>query len=272
MAADPLDQLKASSRAAWGKAKEYRLLGERLEPAALELVKACGIGPGMRVLDVAAGDGNAALAAARAGAGVVASDFSPVQVESGRARTASEGVEVEWLEADAEELPFEDASFDCVLSVFGAQFAPRPERVASELFRVVRPGGTVGMANWPNRGFQAGVFAIMNKYRDDEPEGVPPSGLWGDEPTVRERFGELAETVSVEPRFLSFRFDSFQQMGECFTRGAPRQADTIEKLSDERRQQMAMDFGELINSHNRAEDGAVAIDAEYALVVARRKS
>lgn len=226
----------------------------------------------MRVLDVAAGDGNAALHAARAGAEVVASDFAPGQVQAGRARTSGEGVDMEWVEADAEDLPFEDASFDCVLSVFGAQFAPRPDRVASELFRVVRPGGTVGMANWPNRGFQAGVFAIMSKYRDDEPPGVPPSGLWGDDPTVRERFAPFAEEISVEPRFLPFRFDSFEQMGTCFQRGAPRQADTMAKLSEERRQQMAMDFGELISQHNQASDGSVSIDAEYVIVVARKKS
>ena len=233
---------------------------------------ACGIGPGLRVLDVAAGDGNAALYAARAGAEVVASDFAPGQVEAGRARTAAEGVEIDWTEADAEALPFDDGSFDCAVSVFGAQFAPRPERVAAELFRVVRPGGTVGMANWPNRGFQAGVFSIMNKYRDDEPAGVPPSGLWGDEPTVRERFGPYAAEVSVEVRFLPFEFGSFEEMGNCFQRGAPRQADTMAKLSDERRQQMAADFGELVNRHNRASGGAVAIEAEYALVVGRRKS
>jgi SAM-dependent methyltransferase len=226
----------------------------------------------MRVLDVAAGDGNAALYAARAGAEAVACDFARGQVEAGRARTSAEGVDMEWVEADAEDLPFDDASFDCVLSVFGAQFAPRPERVAAELFRVVRPGGTVGMANWPNRGFQAGVFAIMNKYRDDEPPGVPPSGLWGHEATARERLEPFAEAISVESRMLPFRFESFEEMGSCFQRGAPRQADTMAKLSQERREQMATDFGDLIKRHNQASDGSVSIDAEYVLVVARKKS
>src|SRR5437867_11289373 len=120
-------------------------------PAARELVDACAVSAGQEVLDVAAGTGNAAALAAAEGARVVASDFAPRQVERGRARTGAEGLDVEWVVADAEDLPFEDASFDCVFSVFGAQFPPRPERVAAELFRVLRPGGTLGMANWVNR-------------------------------------------------------------------------------------------------------------------------
>jgi ubiquinone/menaquinone biosynthesis C-methylase UbiE len=267
-----LEELKAKSRASWDGAPDYRLLAERLDPASEELVRACGIGPGIRVLDVAAGSGNAAVHAARAGAEVSASDFAPGQVELGRKRTLEEGLPVAWVQADVEELPFDDESFDCVVSVFGAQFAPRPERVAAELFRVVRPGGTVGMANWPERGFQAGVFEIMRRYRPPDPDGIPPSGLWGDEQAVRERFDELAESVAVEPRILPWRFDSFEEMGTVFQRGAPRAADLANTLPPERLQQMAADFGELIARHNQADDGRVVVDAEYAQVVARKKS
>jgi SAM-dependent methyltransferase len=269
---DPLDQYKASSRESWGKAEDYSLLARKLEPAAVELVAACGIGPGMRVLDVAAGNGNAALAAARAGASVIASDFAPSQVELGRARTAEEGLDVEWVEADAEQLPFDDASFDCVVSVFGAQFPPRPDRVASELFRVLRPGGTVGMANWPDHGFQAEFFAVVRRHSPPEPEEVPRSALWGEEEVVRERLGEFAESIDVEPRVLPWRFETWAEMGEVFQRGAPRGAALNESLTDEQRQQLAIDFAELINAHNTATGDSIAIDADYTQVVARKKT
>src|SRR5439155_11997776 len=154
--------LKESSRASWG-ATEYGPLGERLQPVALALVDACAVSAGQDVLDVAAGTGNVAAAAAREGAHVVASDWAPKMVDRGRARTEAEGLDVEWVVADVEELPFDDASFDAVLSVFGAQFGPRPERVAAELFRVLRPGGTVGMASWGTRGFQGEFFGTLRK-------------------------------------------------------------------------------------------------------------
>ena len=222
----------------------------------------------MRVLDVAAGDGNAAVEAARAGADVVASDFAPLQVEQGRARTAAEGLAIEWVEADAEELPFEDGSFDAALSVFGAMFAPRPERVAAELFRVVRPGGVVGMANWRAEGFQAGFFDILRRYRPPEPEGVPQSALWGDEAVVRERFGPHAADLRVEPAAVKWRFESLQAMAEFFQSSMPRPPV---QLSDERRAALAGEMFELVQRHNRAPDGSVDIDAAYSVVVARKR-
>src|SRR5215210_254249 len=140
-------QIKERQRAVWG-AGDYRELSRMLEPVAIALCGSCAVSARQGVLDVAAGDGNFAVAAAREGAAVVASDLSPGMVERGRARTRAEGYEVEWHVADVEELPFEDGRFDCVGSVFGAMIAPRPELAAGELFRVVRPGGTVGMTAW----------------------------------------------------------------------------------------------------------------------------
>lgn len=238
-------------------------------PAAVELVRACEIGPGMRVLDVAAGNGNAAVEAARAGADVVASDFAPKQVAQGRERTEAEGLAIEWVEADAEDLGFADGSFDAVVSVFGAMFAPRPDRVATELFRVVRPGGTVGMANWRPAGFQAGFFEILRRYRPPEPEGVEPSIRWGDEECVRERFAAYAEEVRVEPSSVPWRFASLQEMAEFFQNSMPRPP---QQLDDEQRQRMAIEMVEHVQSHNKADDDSVAIDAEYAIVVARKSS
>ncbi|HEX8742128.1 MAG TPA: class I SAM-dependent methyltransferase [Thermoleophilaceae bacterium] len=249
---------------------EYAPLGERLRPAAVELVRACAIGPGMRVLDVAAGNGNAAVESVRAGAEAVASDFAPLQVEQGRERTAAEGLDVEWVEADAEELPFEDGSFDASLSVFGAMFAPRVERVAAELFRVVAPGGVVGMANWRPEGFQAGFFEILNRYRGPDPEGVEPSSLWGVEEHVRERFGPYAAEVRVEERTLPWRFASLEEMGTFFANSGP--ASRTEGMSDEKLQRMGADLMELVGRFNQAEGGAVAIDAAYSVVVARKKN
>jgi ribosomal protein L17 len=132
----------------------YPAIAEVLMPVARALVDACAISAGQEVLDVAAGTGNVAVVAAEEGASVVASDLTPTLIDLGRARSAEAGLDIEWVEADAEALPFEDARFDCVTSTFGAMFAPRPEVVARELFRVVRPGNTVGMANWTPEGFQ----------------------------------------------------------------------------------------------------------------------
>src|SRR4051812_20311140 len=147
-------------------------------PASQALVDACAISAGQEVLDVAAGNGNLALLAAREGAAVVASDLTPAMVELGKARTAEEGYEVEWLVADVEELPFEDGRFDCCASVFGAMFAPRPDVAAAEMFRVVRPGNTVGLAAWTPDGFQGRVFAIGSRYVPGAP-GVPDATQWG---------------------------------------------------------------------------------------------
>ncbi|HEX8053347.1 MAG TPA: class I SAM-dependent methyltransferase [Thermoleophilaceae bacterium] len=261
--------MKAESRESWG-VNPYAPLADLLRPAAVELVRACGIGPGMRVLDVAAGNGNAAVEAVRAGAEAVASDLAPLQVEQGRERTRAEGLDIEWVEADAEELPFEDGSFDASMSVFGAMFAPRVDRAAAELFRVVRPGGTVGMANWRPDGFQARFFDVLNRYRDPDPPGVEPASLWGDEEHVRERFGPHADEVRVEPRMLPWQWSSLQEMGEFFA--ATRPGGSAAGMSEERRQQLAIDVLELVQEHNTAEGGAVYIDSAYSIVVARRKS
>src|SRR3954468_11655278 len=175
--------MKQRSAEAWGQG-DYARIAELILPVSRALVDACAISAGQEVLDVAAGNGNLTVLAGEEGASVVASDFSPGQVELGRRRTADEGLDVEWVIADAEELPFEDDRFDCTASVFGAMFGPRPERVAQELFRVVKPGGTVGMANWGPYGSQGELFECMSKYGPPLPEGVPKPREWGIEEGV----------------------------------------------------------------------------------------
>jgi ubiquinone/menaquinone biosynthesis C-methylase UbiE len=142
-----VEAIKERNRWMWGLG-DYTELSEALRPAAEALADACAVSAGQEVLDVAAGDGNFAVACAREGASVVASDLSPGMVERGRARAEREGFDIEWVEADVEELPFEDDRFDCAASVFGAVFAPHPEVAAREMFRVVKPGGTIGLTSW----------------------------------------------------------------------------------------------------------------------------
>jgi SAM-dependent methyltransferase len=234
------------------------------------LVDACAISAGQEVLDVAAGNGNLAVVAGEEGASVVASDFAPAQVELGRARTAAEGLDVEWVIADAEELPFEDDRFDCAASVFGAMFAPRPERVAQELFRVVKPGGTVGMANWGPYGSQGELFECMGKYGPQLPDGVPNPRNWGEEDIVRERLGPYASSLQVERVSTHWEFDSFEHAMQTFGSAGPSAAVRA-AMSEEDRQRLLAEAHELLERHNKADDGRVVVDPEYLQVVARKR-
>src|ERR671918_3240647 len=154
-----VEAIKQRQAFIWGQG-DYTMLSRQLAPAAEALADACAVSAGQEVLDVGAGDGNFAVACAREGASVVASDISPGMVARGRARSEAEGYGIEWVEADTEALPFEDARFDCAGSVFGAFLAPRPEVASRELLRVVRPGGTMGMTAWTPEGVMAEMFAI----------------------------------------------------------------------------------------------------------------
>ncbi len=218
--------MKQRTAETWGRG-DYARIAALILPVSRALVDACFISAGQEVLDVAAGNGNLTVLAGEEGASVVASDISPGQVELGRARTAAEGLDVEWVVADAEDLPFEDDRFDCVASVFGAMFGPRPDVVARELFRVVKPGGTVGMANWGPYGSQGELFAALNKYGPPLPEGMPRPPEWGIEENVQERLGPYASSLQMTRETVRFDFDSFEQAMETFgsaraERGAAR--------------------------------------------------
>jgi ubiquinone/menaquinone biosynthesis C-methylase UbiE len=219
---------------------------------------------------VAAGNGNLAVIAAREGAAVVASDLTPRMLELGRQRSVAEGLEIEWVEADAEALPFEDGRFDCAASVFGAMFAPDHRRVASELFRVVRPGGTVGMANWTPTGFQAGFFEIMSRYGPPLPAGVEPASRWGDEQIVRERLDRLASSVTMEPRQIVWEFPSFEAMEEFFRSTSPRQAQIAQESGPAAMEAMMAGIAELVRRFNQKDDGSIRVEADYVLIVARK--
>ena len=265
-----LSELKDGTRAMWSRG-DYGRLAQRIESAAREVVDGCAISAGQEVLDVAAGNGNAAVLAAREGAAVVASDLTPAMVELGRTRTEGEGLDVEWVVADAEELPFADERFDCATSVFGAMFAPRPDIAARELFRVVRPGNTVGMANWTPEGFNGRFFALANSYAPPPPEDVPRPVDWGREEVVRERFADLAGSILVEPRFVRWSFADPDEASRFFEETAGPSVTLAGMLDDEARGRLRAEFTGLIEQFNSASDGSVEIDAEYLLVVARRR-
>jgi SAM-dependent methyltransferase len=260
--------LKEGTKALWSLG-DYSPIERLTLPASRALIDACAVSAGQEVLDVGAGTGNFALLAAAEGASVVASDLTPKLMERGRERTAAEGVEIEWIEADAEELPFDDDRFDCTASVFAAMFAPRPERAARELFRVSRPGNTVGMANWTPEGFSGRMFRLFNEFVP-RPEGVPAPVEWGSEEIVRQRFEGLAGTLEMERRPADIDFESVDVMLAQMEKNGPQVA-MKQALGPERYDQMMHQFRALIDEFNEAEDGSVRIRNEYLLVVARKR-
>ncbi len=181
----------------WASGDYPSVAAEIIPDLGAVLVEACGIGPGHRVLDVAAGSGNAAIPAALAGAAVVACDLTPELFASGRERAVQHGVEVEWREADAEALPFADGEFDVVLSCVGVMFAPHHQAAADEMARVCRPGGTIGLINWTPEGFVGQMFAAMKPYAPPPPPGAQPPPLWGNEDHVRTLLGERITDVAT---------------------------------------------------------------------------
>jgi ubiquinone/menaquinone biosynthesis C-methylase UbiE len=262
-----VDAIKERTRQIWGLG-DYAALSEALRPAAEALADACAVSAGQELLDVAAGDGNFAVACAREGASVVASDLSPGMVERGRARSQAEGYDIDWVEADAEALPFEDASFDCVGSVFGAMMAPRPRVMAEELFRVVRPGGTVGMTAWTKEGFTAELFALGRSYAP--PSDQPLSDEWSVEDNVRERFDGLAARFELERRQLRWEADSPEALVAMLGTSAPPWVAAKQNLPAERWESLVAEALELARRW-AGSDGPLSVEDEYALIVARKR-
>ena len=191
-------ELKARHRKMWASGDYPSMVETFLLPLGPRLVDAAGIGEGMRVLDVAAGTGNASIVAAQRGAQVTASDLTPELFDAGRARAQSEGVELDWVEADAENLPFDDESYDVVMSSIGAMFAPHHQDVADELVRVCKPGGTIALLSWTPEGMIGALFRTMGPFAPPPPPGAQPPPLWGSEDHVRELFGDRVEWGTLE--------------------------------------------------------------------------
>jgi len=263
-----LDTIKEQARSGWGMG-EYSGLSEILRPAAHALCDACAVSAGQEVLDVAAGDGNFAVACADEGASVVASDIAPRMVEQGRARTETEGHEIEWVEAVAEDLPFENARFDCVGSVFGAMIAPRPRVVAEEMFRVVRPGNTVGMTVWMPEGPTYEMFLLRRSYSAPPPD-LPRLEEWSKEEVVRERFDGLANSIELERRTLPWTASSPEAFVADMECHAPMQASAKANMPADEYARLREELVELARGWAGG-DGPIAMEAPYVLIVARRR-
>jgi len=271
--ADPKDaELKARHRKMWASGDYPSMVETFLLPLGPRLVEACGIGPGMRVLDVAAGTGNAAIPAAERGAEVTAGDLTPELFEAGRERAAAAGVEVEWVEADAERLPFEDGSFDVVISSIGAMFAPHHEAVADELIRVCRPGGTIGMLNWTPEGMIGHLFKLMGPFAPAPPPGAQPPPLWGSEEHLRELFGDRVELQTLLREDLTITaFEQATDYGEHFK---ARYGPTIVARANAEREGRAEEFDAALDRFceewNQGGEGQARFEKEYLLAVGRK--
>ncbi|SBT53263.1 class I SAM-dependent methyltransferase [Micromonospora auratinigra] len=250
---------------------DYPTVAEEVIPRlGAVLVGAVGAGPGDRVLDVAAGSGNAAVAAASAGAQVVASDLTPELLTAGRAVAARRGVDLEWEQADAEALPYRDGEFDVVMSCVGVMFAPRHRVAADELLRVCRPGGRIGLLNWTPEGFLGQLLATMGPYAPAPPPGAQPPPLWGSEAHVRELLGDrVTDVVARREAVLVDRFDSAEAFRDYFkARYGPTIAVYRMIAGDpERVAALDRDLAQLARRHLHA-DG---MRWEYLLLTARRR-
>ena len=269
----PDSDLKSRHRSMWASGDYPSMVETFLLPLGPRLVEACGIGSGMSVLDVAAGTGNASIPAAERGANVTASDLTPELLEAGRQRAESKGLELEWVEADAENLPFEDGAFDVVMSSIGAMFAPHHQDVADELARVCRPGGTVAMLNWTPEGMIGALFRTMGPFAPPPPPGAQPAPLWGGEDHLRELFGDRIEWRTLERDVLEVTaFDRPGEYGEHFkARYGPTiaaRANAAKNGREEEFDEVLVAFGE---EWNRGSDDDARFEKEYLVAVGTRR-
>jgi SAM-dependent methyltransferase len=266
-------ELKARHRAMWASGDYPAMVETFLLPLGPRIVDAAGIGPGMRVLDVAAGTGNASLVAAERGASVTASDLTPELLEAGRARAQAAGLELEWAEADAEHLPFEDASYDVVMSSIGAMFAPHHQDVADELVRVCRPGGTIAMLNWTPEGMIGALFATMKPFAPPPPPGASPAPLWGSEDHVRELFGDRVELTTLERDMLEIT--AFERPFDYAQHFLDKYGPTIAALKNARANGREEELIEALRAFcdewNRGTDDAARFEKEYLVVAGTRR-
>lgn len=267
-----MNELKQGLRAAW-MAGDFGKIAKMTVPSGEAFVAGLQVGPGMNVLDVACGTGNLAVPAARTGATVTGLDIAPNLLEQARARAAQEGLQIRFDEGDAEAMPYADASFDVVMSMFGAMFAPRPDVLATELARVLKPGGTLAMANWNPASFTGRMFRVSAQHLPP-PTGVKPPVLWGDEETVRERLGPHFHQIGTKIVPIDFDFDLSPGATVEFFRTyfGPTQL-AFSRLDPPGQEALRKDLVDLWASANIAPDPAkrTVIRNEYLRVVATRK-
>jgi len=264
-----LDAIKAKQNATWSSG-DFGIIGTTLQIVGESLCEAVDLRAGSTVLDVAAGNGNCSLAAARRWCDVTSTDYVPALLEDGRRRAAAERLSITFQEADAEALPFEKESFDVVLSSFGVMFTPNHERSAGELLRVCRPGGKIGLANWTPAGFIGKLFGVIGRHVPPPPALTPPS-RWGVEDYLDKLFRGSASDIHTTPRDFVFRYKSAQHWIDVFRTWYGPVHKAFAGLPPEKQQQLNDDLHALIRDFNTSGDSTAVIPSEYLEVVITKR-
>ena len=263
-----LAAIKTRQQAAWSSG-DYALIGTTLQIVGEELCEALDVRAGQRVLDVAAGNGNASLAAARRGCEVMATDYVPALLERARERAQAERLVIEFRQADAEALPFDDASFDAVVSTFGVMFTPDQERAAGELVRTCRHGGKIGLANWTPEGFIGQLFKTIGRYVPP-PAGVKSPASWGTRGRLSELFEAHAASVTSSQRHFVFRYRTPAHWLDTFRTWYGPVLKAFAALDRVQQQALERDLLALVGEFNRAKDGTMVVPGEYLQIVVTR--
>jgi SAM-dependent methyltransferase len=265
-------ELKSRHRAMWASGDYPGMVETFLLPLGPRLVEAIGVGPGVRVLDVAAGTGNASIPAAQTGAEVVATDLTPELLEAGERRAAGLGVDLQWRAADAEDLPCEDGEYDVVMSSIGCMFAPHHQAVADELVRVVRPGGTVGLLSWTPEGMLGHLFKTIGPFAPPPPAGASPPPLWGSEEHLRGLFGGRVEWHTLERDILEIT--AFEHPHDYASHFKAKYGPTIAARANAERNGRAEEFDTALDAFcdewNRGTGEQARFEMEYLLSVGTR--
>jgi SAM-dependent methyltransferase len=264
-----LTAVKNKQQLAWS-AGDYAVVGTTLQIVGESLCEALDLRAGERVLDVAAGNGNATLAAARRWCDVVSTDYVPALLERGRTRASAEGLPVQFEQADAENLPYPDGNFDVVMSTFGVMFTPDQDKAAAELVRVCKSGGRIGLANWTPASFIGELFKLIGKYIPP-PDGVKSPALWGTEARLGELFGEQLSSIAIERKSFVFRYHSAVHWLEVFRTFYGPMHKAFGALDTEKQAALATDLITLAEKFNRATDGTLVAPSEYLEVIVMRK-
>jgi SAM-dependent methyltransferase len=264
-----LDGIKATQQKIWSSG-DYGAVAAIIHPIAERLVQAADLSAGSTVLDVATGTGNAAIAAARCLCRITGTDYVPELLARGRERAAAEHLDVEFTEGDAEALPFDGSTFDAVISVVGAMFAPDQERTAAELIRVCRSGGTIAMANWTPDGFIGQWFRTLGR-RVPPPPGIRAPVEWGSEPRLRELFGDAVTELRVTPRDFVFRYASPEAFVDYSRANYGPTLKAFQALDDDGGKQLYANLVDLAARHDVSTDGTLRIPSTYVEVLARKR-
>ena len=262
------DALKSRQQAAWSSG-DYALIGTTLQIVGEELCEALDVRAGQRVLDVAAGNGNVSLAAARRGCEVLASDYVPALLERARERAQAERLNIEFRQADAEALPFTDGAFDVVVSTFGVMFTPDQERAAAELVRVCRHGGKIGLANWTPEGFIGQLFKTVGRHVPP-PAGIKSPAAWGSRVRLGELFDGHAASVTSAQRHFVFRYRSPEQWLQVFRSYYGPVLKAFGALDIGQQAVLQQELLALVGQFNRAGDGTMVVPGEYLEIVVTR--